>query len=99
MKRFLLIPLLLALGCASTKVIRTEVPVPYWDPPKNVAELPDRYQLRSLEMAPEAAAEDTRAAFQDLLRDIAGLIEEAETVRHLYEALKERVEKEEPHEE
>jgi len=90
MKKLLLI--LLLAGCGTTTVVdRVEVPVPYWEKPKNIKELPDRAPLESQRISPEEAKEDTRAAFQALAEDVRALIEENEHIRFLYEELVKRI--------
>lgn len=85
MKRAIII-LVFALGCTTTETVvdRVEVPVPYWKPPQNVQPLPERRPLESKRITPAEASEDTQAAFRAVAEDLRALIEENETIRHLY---------------
>jgi hypothetical protein len=87
MNKLVLIMALVVAGCSTVKVERVEVPVPYWSPPQDIKELPHRKQLETQKLTPEQAAEDTRVAFRAVAEDLRYLLEENETMRHLYEEL------------
>ena len=89
MKKLLILLAVFAIGCTTTETVvdRVEVPVPYWEAPENIKELPQRTPLRSKMIPPEAASADTEAAFEAIGEDMANLIGENELLRHLYEEL------------
>jgi len=87
MKKLILLGALL-VGCGTTTVVdRVEVPKPYWEGPKNIKQLPERIPLESDRLTPDAAKEDTKAAFRAIADDMAALIAENETLRMFYEEL------------
>jgi hypothetical protein len=81
---------LCACGTTQTVVEEVEVPVLYWEPMDNIKDAPDRHQLVSKELTEEQAMEAPRDAFRRLGVDIAKLIAENETLRHLYNELVKR---------
>jgi len=87
MKRSLLVLLcVLVAGCTTTETVvdRVEVPVPYWEKPDGIKELPERTPLRYKTIPPEASKEDTEAAFEAVAEDMGSLLAENELLRHLY---------------
>jgi len=86
MKKLLILLAVFAIGCTTTETIvdRVEVPKPYWEKPEGIKELPERTPLRYKTLPPEAAKEDTEAAFEAVGEDIGNLIAENELLRHLY---------------
>jgi hypothetical protein len=92
MKRLALTVCLLLSACGTTKVVREEVPVPYWSPPKNIKQLPPRQPLEASKLTPEQASMDTKAAFQAVAEDLRMLLEENELLRFYYEELVKAIE-------
>lgn len=79
--------LLFVFGCASTpevKVIRKEVPKPYWNPPKNIKPAPEPKPLETPRLPDDAETKQIHIA---LGSDYVTLIEENDILRWLYKAL------------
>jgi len=82
--------IVLATGCASTPVIkyeRVEVPMPYWDPPANVANLPAEPSYEVPHLTTDEAEADPNAALVKIIRDLTSCLGDDAHVRDLYEQL------------
>lgn len=82
---------LAVLGCATTerpvRTVRVEVPVPYWDPPTDIADLPPETPMESQRISEADAVADPKRALTALADDLTKLLGEVEEVRWLYSEL------------
>ena len=79
-----------SLGCGTTETVRTvtqDKPVPYWDPPDNVKELPPEPVYQAGEVEVEEAQAEPTPALQLILQDLTACLGDSELVRHLYAEL------------
>jgi hypothetical protein len=76
-------------GTTRTKIIyeEVEVPVSYWDPPKNIKPLPEPLDRQVPHLSPEEAKANPTEALQVVGQDMNACLADDELLRHLYTKL------------
>lgn len=87
-----------SFGCTTTETVyeRVEVPVPYWDPPTVIVQLPPRPTLQAGDVSPADAESDPREALRILGQDLSIALAWGERLAFLYSELVKLVEADPP---
>jgi hypothetical protein len=77
------------VGCTTTEAVyeRVEVPMPYWNPPENIAPTPPLPLLQAGDLTRAEAEADPRAALRVVGQDLSAALAWGEQLAHLYAEL------------